>query len=87
MIHGDERHSLHLGVKYKVYSPFGAYALSAPSNTSPLWRTKGAFRALMSDDFSLSVTAVIKAERTSLRKLPRVTLTVHLTFRGEMFLE
>lgn len=36
----------------------------------------------MSDDFSLSVTAVIKAERTSLRKLPRVTLTVHLTFRG-----
>ena len=35
MIYGDEEHSLPLGLKYKVYSPFGPYTLSAPSHTPP----------------------------------------------------
>lgn len=57
MINGDDKHMLHPGLKYKVYSPFGQYTLSDTS----LVEDKGAFRALLSmrwesrgDEFSPS---------------------------------
>lgn len=69
MIHGDDKHSLTLDVKYKVYSPFGPYTLSAPSHTPPLWRTKGLLEpwwgcsqshGVMTSVYLISITAVIK---------------------------
>lgn len=71
MIHGVLWNSRPIGLKHKIYSPFGRYTLSAPSHTPPLWRTKellGPWRGyswshrVMSSLHLISITAVIKAK-------------------------
>lgn len=72
MIHVDDKHSLPLSKKCKVYSPFGPCTGSAPSPTPPLWRTKGLLgpwwgssqnRGVRTCLHFTSITAVIKAKR------------------------